>query len=76
MDFDQALKELPKSTFHKSDTEKLTKIFMENDPNNGLEGANTLWKFAQGITALARDSEPERKRDLEKFTSDYVKAIV
>jgi len=76
LDFDKAVKELPRSTFKKKDTELLTKILMENDPLNGLEGGNTLWKFAQGLTAMARDSKPERKRELEKVTANYVNQVM
>jgi hypothetical protein len=76
LDFDKALKELPRSVFHKKDTEVLTKIFMENDPANGLEGGNTLWRFAQGMTAMARDSQPERKRDIERVTGDFVNQLI
>jgi len=63
---------LPKLGLSKQEVEAFNKLMMNNDPANGLQGAPTMWKFVNGLTAVARDSEPERKRDLEKVAGQLL----
>lgn len=78
LDFQQEVKALPKAGMLEYEIESLEKAFFESDPENGLQGKNTLWKFAQGITHVANTVENvERKRDLQdiasKMMSNFVK---
>jgi hypothetical protein len=58
---------LPKLGLTKTEAESVGKVLMENNPDNGLQGGATLWKLVNGLTAVARESKPERKRELEEI---------
>lgn len=78
LDFNHEVKALPKAGMLQSEVELLNKALYESNPGNGLQGKNTLWKFAQGITHIANEVESaDRKRELQDLASgmvaDYVK---
>lgn len=68
IDLDREIKLLPQIGVHDYETEALKKIFMENSPVNNVEGENTLFKLTQGLSAVARDSNENRKRELAEIT--------
>lgn len=72
IDVEDEVEKLPKLGLTKEEGDLLKKIMYNNDPENGLEGAPTLWKLTNGLTALARDSEPDRKRELETIAGQMV----
>ena len=64
MDFDKELKQLvQKGGLLKSEGREVEKLLMNNNPEDGVTGGATLWKLTQGITAFAREQEPERCRE-------------
>jgi hypothetical protein len=63
---------LPKLGLTLAETESVGRVLMENNPDNGLEGSPTLWKLVQGLTAVARESTPERKRELELIAGNMI----
>jgi len=63
------VEKLPKIGLTIDESKTVGKLLMENDPANGLAGEPTMWKLVQGLTAMARDAEPERKRSLELIAS-------
>lgn len=65
IDVDKETEKLPKLGLTNAEVELFSSIMKNGRPDDNVVGAPTLWKFANGLTALARDSEPERKRDLE-----------
>lgn len=65
IDIPREIEKLPKLGLTIGETKDVERVLMENDPSNGLEGSPTLWKLVNAMTAVARDGEPERKRDLE-----------
>jgi hypothetical protein len=77
LDFPEEIKKLPKMGFHKSEVDLLTKTLMEANPEDGIQGKNTLWKLAQGMTAVANKVEDkERKRDLQDMASGMLTNFV
>ena len=58
---------LPKLGLSKMEIEAFENLMLNNDPNNNLVGGPSMWKFTNGLTALARDSEAGRKRELEQI---------
>jgi len=72
VDLEQEVKRLPKLGVQKSEVEALEKILMNNNPADGVVGEPTTWKFVNGLTAVARESEPERQRELEKIAGEMV----
>ena len=67
IDIIKEVEKLPKLGLSQVETEAVGRVLMENDPNNGLFGSPSLWKLVQGLTAVARESKPERKRELEQI---------
>ncbi len=70
LDFPEEIKKLPKMGMLKGEVDVLTKTLMESNPDDGIQGKNTLWKLTQGVTAVANKLEDaERKRDLQDLAS-------
>ena len=70
IDFVQEIKQLPKLGMLKGEVDLLNKTLMEANPEDGIQGKNTLWKMAQGMTAVANKVESsDRKRDLQDMAS-------
>lgn len=72
VDIKKETERLPKLGLTKGEVELFEKMMLNNDPANNLQGAPTKWKMVNGLTAVARDSEPERKRDLEKIAGQLL----
>lgn len=68
----KAIEKLPKVGFTLTESEAVGRVLMDNDPANGLQGSATLWKLVNGMTAVARDAEPARKRELETIASELL----
>ncbi len=78
IDLPSEVKALPQIGVHDSEVKVLEQLFMENNPDNNLEGANTLFKLTQGLSAVARESSNTRKRELDEITGklfDRVKVV-
>jgi hypothetical protein len=52
--------------------EAVNKVLMQNNPADGLQGSPTLWKLVNGMTAVARESKPERRRELEQIAGEML----
>ena len=77
LDFTAKIKELPKMGATVGECDTLTKVLMANNPEDGVQGANTLWKFAQGLTAVANKvGSDDRKRDLQDIASSLLAGYV
>ena len=50
-------------------------MVMKNDPEDGVQGAATLWKLTQAITAHARDLSPERSRELHELSGHLLSRV-
>jgi len=73
IDIPKEIEKLPKMGFNLGEVDQVSKVLIENDPANGLQGAPSLWKLINAMTAVARDAEPERKRDLEIIAGNMLK---
>ncbi len=77
LDFPETIKKLPKMGLYQAEADMLTKTLMESDANEGVTGANTLWKMAQGLTSVANKVEDsDRKRDLQDIASGMLAEYV
>lgn len=56
----------------KSEVEEAETVLIANKPEDGVEGESTLWKLTQAISAIARDKEPVRKRELFELAGELV----
>lgn len=51
------------------------KLLMNNNPDDGVTGGATLWKLTQGITAFAREQQPERCRELHEISGQLMNRV-
>lgn len=61
----------------KGEKDRIGELLMINNPEDGLQGAATLWKLTQGITAFANDPEVEdrRRMELQEIAGDLFNRI-
>lgn len=73
VDLDSEIKRLTRDGgLLKQEGEAVQKILLKNDPDDGVQGASTLWKLTQAITAHARDLAPDRARDLHEISGNLL----
>ena len=76
VDFDDELKKLVKANkLLKSEGESVQKLLMNGNPEDGLSGGPSLWKLTQGLTAVAREMEPTRSRELHEISGELMRRI-
>jgi len=56
----------------KADVNGIETLMMKNSPEDGLQGESTLWKLSQGITAMAREAEPRRAREMQEIAGELL----
>lgn len=80
VDMTQELSSLiKKGSLLKSEGKEVETILMNNNPNDGVSGAATLWKLTQGITAFGRNCElqddPKRARELHELSGELMNRV-
>lgn len=76
VDFDKELKGLvQRGALLKNEGREVEKLLMNNNPDDGVTGGATLWKLTQGITAFAREQEPERSRELHEISGQLLNRV-
>lgn len=76
VDLNEELRKLvTKGSILKNESESIEKILMNNNPDDGVQGAATLWKLTQGMTAFARDVEPRRARELHEISGQLLNRV-
>lgn len=73
VDLDTEVKKLTRDGWLlKAEGEAVQKILMNNNPEDGVTGAPTLWKLTQAITAHAREATPDRSRELHEISGELL----
>lgn len=76
VDLDNEVKKLTKdSRLLKSEGEAVQKLLLQNNPDDGVSGAPSLWKLTQAITAHARELTPERSRELHEISGALMNRV-
>ena len=76
VDLDHELRKLTGSgALLKQEGNEVQKILLRNDPEDGVQGAATLWKLTQAITAHARELTPERSRELHEISGQLMNRV-
>lgn len=74
MDFNKGIEQLKRSKHYgESELTLLSQKLMNNNPDDGIQGKNTKWKFVQGITAVANGYQTTRRNELIEYASDLMK---
>ena len=61
-----------KALITKAEETEIKKVLMENKPEDGVTGEGTLWKLAQGISAIARNKDGARERELHEIAGTFL----
>ena len=76
VDLEKEVKKLTGSgALLKAEGQEVEKLLMKNDPDDGVQGASTLWKLTQAITAHARTLSPERSRELHEISGNLLNRV-
>lgn len=76
VDLEREIKKLTKDGgLLKAEGQEVEKLLMKNDPEDGVQGASTLWKLTQAITAHARTLTPERSRELHEISGHLLDRV-
>lgn len=76
VDLEKEIKKLTKDGgLLKAEGQEVEKLLMKNDPDDGVQGASTLWKLTQAITAHARTLTPERSRELHEISGHLLNRV-
>lgn len=76
VDLEREIKKLTKDGgLLKAEGQEVEKLLMKNDPEDGVQGASTLWKLTQAITAHARTLTPERSRELHEISGHLLSRV-
>ena len=76
VDMEKEIKKLTgNGTLLKAEGQEVEKLLMKNDPEDGVQGASTLWKLTQAITAHARNVSPERSRELHEISGHLMSRV-
>lgn len=60
----------------KTEVEGVEKLLMASRTDDGIQGEATLWKLMQGVSALARDAEPRRERELQELVGSMMEPVL
>lgn len=76
IDIEKEIIKLPKVGILKEEIEEIKNVLIAGRSEDGLYGEPTSWKFINSITAVARDAQEERKRELEALSGRLFQSFV
>ena len=68
LDIEREIKMLPKLGVLKNEVSSLEQIMMANKPEDGVQGEGTLFKLTQSLSAVARDADTSRAKELMEIS--------
>ncbi|MBP9727491.1 MAG: hypothetical protein KBD83_08540 [Gammaproteobacteria bacterium] len=72
VEIDGVFQRLNKDGVTKKELEEVKEILIANRPDDGVQGENTLWKMAQGLTAVAHGKSAARSRELQEIAGKLI----
>ena len=72
VEIDGVFQRLNKDGVTKSELEEVKEILIANRAGDGIQGENTLWKMAQGLTAIAHEKSAARSRELQEIAGKLI----
>lgn len=76
VDAEKELKRLNQnSQITKVEGDEVMKVLVNNKIEDGVAGESTLWKLVNGITAVARDKDERRKRELQEIAGNLMPVV-
>jgi len=68
LDMEREIKMLPKLGVLKNEVASLEQIMMNNKAEDGVQGEGTLFKLTQSLSAVARDADTSRAKELMEIS--------
>ena len=68
----ELIKRYKAGELYKGEVEEIENALLNENPADGIFGESTIWKISQGISAFARDADPERSRELQDIAGNMV----
>ena len=75
VDFGRELKRLQRDNLTKAEVNEVESVLMNSNPDDGVAGEATLWKLVNGITAIAREKDVRRERELQEIAGDLMSRV-
>lgn len=75
-DVQQEVKKLKTYGLSEAEIDEVDSILLAGRYEDGVSGPQSAWNIAQGITAMARDKDDTRKRELEVVAHDWLTEIL
>lgn len=75
LDINRELKALQKTNLSKQEVKEVEEVLVQGNPDDGVKGEATLWKLINGVTAVARDKEPRRKREMQEVAGKLMERV-
>lgn len=75
VDMPSELKRLPKMGLTKAEVDLVEKVLMRSSVDDGVTGEPTRWKLQQAVSAVARDAEPLRMRDIQVIAGGMLEEV-
>lgn len=67
VDLDMEIKRLPQMGVLKHEVQAIETVLMNGKESDGVVGEPSAWKLSNAMTAMARDSEPRRMREIQEI---------
>jgi len=75
VDMEKEIKLLAKTGLIKTEVEKVGKVLMDGKTENGVSGEPSLWKLVNGVTAVGRDADPARGREIQEIAGKLMNRV-
>ncbi len=72
VDLEQEIKRLPRIGLVPIEVQAIQKKLLESNLDDGVTGEPTLWKLSQAVSAVARDVEQRRQRELQEIAGELM----
>jgi len=75
LNINKELKNLQRERLTKAEVKEVEEVLVQNNPDDGVQGEATLWKLVNGVTAVARDKEPRRMREMQEIAGKLMDRV-
>jgi len=75
LNINKELKNLQRERLTKAEVKEVEEVLVQNNPDDGVQGEATLWKLVNGVTAVARDKEPRRMREMQEIAGKLMERV-
>ena len=75
LDINKELKKLQRERLTKAEVKEVEEVLVQSNPDDGVQGEATLWKLVNGVTAVARNKQPRRMREMQEIAGKLIDRV-